>query len=66
MRIPRILLPVYLMIALAAAPVPAFAQEEKRAEKSAASKARREEANKSQDEAGKPQAETRKDEPKKD
>jgi photosystem II stability/assembly factor-like uncharacterized protein len=54
------------MIALAAAPLSAFAQEEKRAEKSAASKARREEANKSQDEAAKPQAETRKDEPKKD
>ncbi|MFP5264216.1 MAG: VPS10 domain-containing protein [Blastocatellia bacterium] len=66
MRIPRILLPVYLMIALAAAPLSAFAQEEKRAEKSAASKARREEANKSQDEAAKPQAETRRDEPKKD
>jgi photosystem II stability/assembly factor-like uncharacterized protein len=65
-RIQRILLPVYLMIALAAAPLSAFAQEEKRAEKSAASKARREEANKSQDEAAKPQAETRKDEPKKD
>lgn len=54
------------MIALAAAPLSAFAQEEKRAEKSAASKARREEANKSQDEAAKPQAETRRDEPKKD
>jgi photosystem II stability/assembly factor-like uncharacterized protein len=65
-RILRVLLPVYLITALIAAPLSAFGQEEKRAEKSATTKARQEEAKKAQDEAQKPQGEIKKDEPKKD
>jgi photosystem II stability/assembly factor-like uncharacterized protein len=65
-RVPRILLPVYLIIALVFTSLSVFAQEEKRAEKAATSKARQEEVKKSQDEAQKPQGEAAKDEPKKD
>jgi photosystem II stability/assembly factor-like uncharacterized protein len=59
-RIPRNLLPFYLMLAIVIAPLSAFAQEEQRAEKAAIEKAKQDEAKKASE---KPQAAAKQDEP---
>src|ERR1044071_406003 len=60
MRVLRNLLPFYLMLAIAIAPLSTFAQEEQRAEKAAVEKAKQDQAKKASE---KPQAAPKQDEP---